>query len=329
MGPPARIPPGRTGGAALAATHYRFRESDLSIEATDRADDGVLDAFFAAYDQAFILPNEKEEIDGFRDCLALNDGPEHRRLRAQYGPFREIVLVARGDASSVVGGANFIVIAQPTDAAHGIAFTVNLNYLFIAPEQRGRYRSRSVLAACRHLAETVASPWRDGGAASRGLFFLEINDPFRLSPEQYKLDSDHAGIDQVARLAYWARLGSTVLDWPYVQPALSADQHDDTTLAYAVLDANARKLPAALVLWHLERFFAISVLKGAALRSSRCASEQVRALERMAASGHALDLLALAVAPEQLRAKLNQSNGRPPSLQAALGGHGDERIPTG
>ena len=90
----------------MAATDSCFREADLSIEATDRADNGVLDAFYAAYDKAFVLANEKEELDGFHDCLALNVGGAHERLRARYGPFRELVMVARDNSGAVVGGAN-------------------------------------------------------------------------------------------------------------------------------------------------------------------------------------------------------------------------------
>lgn len=304
-----------------------FREADLSIEATDRADDGVLDAFYAAYDKAFVLANEKEALEGFRECLALNAGQAHERLRARHGPFRELVLVARDDARAVVGGANFIVIQHARDAALGVGYTVNLNYLFVAPAQRGRSRSHTLLAACRRLAEGIAASWRAEGPPN-SLFFLELNDPFRLTPEQYRLDTEHAGIDQVSRLSYWARMGATLLDWPYVQPALSAEQRDDETLAYAVLDAGVGHLPASLVLHHLERFFAISVLKGAELQSSPSAWQQVRALQRLAATHGALALLDLDRAGA-LRDALSRTKDRPPSLQAALGGQSHERGATG
>ena len=315
-------------GAQLAATDRSFRQDELRIEATDRADDGVLEKFYAAYDKAFVLANEKEAFEGFRDCLALNHGSAHERLRARHGPFRELVMVARDGAGTVVGGANFIVIQQPSVAAHGIGHTVNLNYLFVAQAQRGSGRSRALLAACRKLAHDTAAAWR-ACDNTHSLFLLEINDPFRLTPEQYRLDSEHAGIDQVARLAYWARMGATLLDWPYVQPALSAGQHDDRTLAYAVLDAGTDSLPASLVLWHLERFFAISVLKGADLPSSPSAWHQLNALQRLAAAGAMLPLLAFDGAAETLRAQLARSRDRPPSLRAALGGHDDERVASG
>jgi hypothetical protein len=133
----------------------------------------------------------------------------------------------------------------------------------------------------------------------------------------------------VTRLAYWARMGAALLDWPYVQPALSVEQEDDRTLAYSVLDAGAERLPAALVLWHVERFFAISVLKGADMQSSPSAAQQVHALQQRAAAGGTLRLLEFGDSTQTLRAQLSRSNGRPSSLQAALGGDGDERASTG
>lgn len=299
---------------------FRFDASDLSIRATDRADDGVLDDFFVAYDAAFVLVNEKEEIDGFRDCLGLNAGARHQRLSTTYGPFCELVLVARERSDGpVVGGASFLIVQQPANAAHGLGFTVNLNYLFVAPAQRGKKRSRQLLGACHRLAASVAQGWNPK-SPSTGLTFLEINDPFRLTPQQYQLDSEHAGIDQVARLSYWARMGATVLDWPYVQPALSAEQQDDRTLALGVLDAGTTRLSATLVLWHLERFFAISVLKGAGLASSASALAQVERLRRDAGAGRDVDLLDLAGALERLPAQLQRTRGRPESLPAALRG---------
>src|SRR3546814_8665011 len=64
----------------------------LSICSTDRGDGAVFDAFFAGYEQAFTLPEEMEGREGFAACLALNHGAEHKRLTAEFGPFRELCL---------------------------------------------------------------------------------------------------------------------------------------------------------------------------------------------------------------------------------------------
>jgi len=287
----------------------------LWVQASERDDDGVLDAFFGAYDAAFVLADEKEEIGGFRDCLALNAGAPHAEVRRRYGQFRELVLVARAAHDGpVVGGANLIVLQHGAGTA--VDVTVNLNYLFVAAEQRGRGHSRALLGACRALAAAVARPWRPD-PASDTLFFLELNDPFRLTPEQYRLDSAHAGIDQIDRLRYWAHVGAAVLDWPYVQPALSAQQRDDATLALAVLDAPSHALPAALLHGHLERFFAISVLKGRPLRGSASAVTQLERL-RVEADGGAIALLDLGACIDALPALLARTRSRPERLSAAL-----------
>jgi GNAT superfamily N-acetyltransferase len=302
---------------AVESTH-RFQHDGLWVHATDRADDGVLDTFFAAYDAAFVLANEKEAIHGFRECLALNAGPRHAALEQQHGPFRELIFIARSAPDGdVVGGANLLVLLQPPSATHRVGYTVNLNYLFVTPTQRGRGASRRLLGVCQHLAASLAAHWRPGAQAS-GLTFLEINDPFRLTPEQYQLDSAHAGIDQVERLAYWARMGATVLDWPYVQPALSADQQDDTTLALGVLDAGTASLPAGLLLAHLQRFFAISVLKGDGVDSSASASAQLMQLHGTAAASASIALLPLTPALPRLPALLQRPLRRPERLSVAL-----------
>lgn len=268
--------------------------SGLYFEVTDRSDDGVLDAFYPAFDAAFVLDSEKERIEGFVACLALNAGATHQALQERYGPFRELVLVARETPEGqVLGGANFLVLALPAEGSEPARHTLNLNYLFVDPAQRGRGLSRQIMQACSELAATLFKSWRGGDEATEGLMFLEVNDPLRLTPEEYRIDSEHAGIDQVARLSYWARAGAAVLDLAYVQPALSADQQDDDTLALAVIGSHHAALPASTVYRHLERFFAISVLKGAPIDSSPSAQSQLRRLLDATRSGRSVALLDL------------------------------------
>lgn len=303
-----------TSAVAQGAYRRRFEQDGLTVDASGSADDGVLDAFYPAYDAAFVLPNEKEAFDGFRDCLALNRGPDHVRLARQFGEFQEIVCVVRdGLAGPVLGGANFLLLHDLHGGAEAPPQpSLNLNYLFVARAARGRGLSRTVLGACLRICADAAK------SALAPLCFLELNDPFRLTPEAYRLDSEHAGIDQLARLGYWAGLHAAVLDWPYVQPALSADQADDDTLAYALLDPRRPSLPAGLLLAHLERFFAISVLKGAALDDSDSAQRQLRALRTMAGRGEEVALLPLAPALRRLSAMRERIETRPARLADAL-----------
>lgn len=296
-----------------------FALGDLWFQASDRADDGVLDAFFPAYDKAFILPNEKEGMEGFQSCLALNHGAMHETLSTRHGRFRELVLVAREKrAGTVVGGANFLVLLPQPTSLHEATWTINLNYLFVDPALRGRSLSRKVLSACRRLAGQLVHTEPRTGAIPEGLVFLELNDPFRLTPEQYRIDSEHAGIDQLARLAYWSHMGAKVLDFTYVQPALSAQQGDDDTLAMAVIGSTDGQLSAGLVRNHLERFFAISVLKGSPLDKSPSVRRQMTELGQLTERGKPVRLLDLADPESRLQALLNRADDRPVSLVEAL-----------
>src|SRR5262245_36725905 len=76
----------------------------LIYEASTSVDDGVFTQFFSAYDNAFVLANEKEGLSGFAECLALNEGYRYNHLRSRYGPFREFVVVVRDGGENVVGG---------------------------------------------------------------------------------------------------------------------------------------------------------------------------------------------------------------------------------
>jgi GNAT superfamily N-acetyltransferase len=298
----------------------KFESSGLQFQVTDRSDDGVLDAFYPAYDAAFVLDSEKERVEGFHDCLALNSGPTHQALRDQYGPFRELVLVARdAPTGPVLGGANFLVVQLPAERSAAVRHTINLNYLFVEPNQRGRGLSLRIMQACFRLASDLARSWHGGSGGTDGLAFLEVNDPFRLTPQQYRIDSDHSGIDQVARLAYWARAGAAILDLAYVQPALSADQVDDDTLALALIGSRDNALPARTVCQHLERFFAISVLKGEPIESSPSAAVQLARLRSEVSAERRIGLLDLNRGLPRLAQQLGRSQpGRPASLPAAL-----------
>lgn len=230
----------------------------LVIEATTDPQSATLEEFYSGYDAAFVLPNEKEELDGFVACLALNAGADYARLAERYGPFREVVLVARDGASGeIVGGANFI--AFPLHANPDV-LSINLNYIFVSPAQRRRGHFQRLFAG---VGETAATFFETPTAALEQFVFIEQNDPLQMSAVDYVRDTAHSGIDQMQRIRLWAALGAKIIDFAYVQPALSAEQVPDATLIYAVLGAQGETLDACLLREHLLRFFGISVLKGA------------------------------------------------------------------
>lgn len=260
----------------------------LTIETTDRGEGPVFDAFFAGYDRAFVLPDEKEDADGLRACLALNHGAAGEHLRAAFGPFRELCLLARDADGGVVGGANFIAMPAPDPERRA---TANLNYLYVDPAARGRGNLRRLVAA---VMEIVGALFADAAGSLAPLVFIEQNDPFAMSAEAYASDCAASGLDQIDRLRIWTRLGAKLVDFPYVQPALSAEQGPDATLVYSVLGTDAGSLDAALMRHHLAAFYGISVLKGAPLAADRTASAALAALDAKAAAGARVQLIDLA-----------------------------------
>ena len=252
--------------------------SGLHVSVTFDGESQTLLEFYREYDKAFVLPNEKEELAGFQECLALNHGAVHDTLSKRYGEFREPCFVARETPEGpIVGGGN--LIALPLEGR----VTANLNYLFVSSAFRGKGFFRKVLGAALELTsrlfESPAAP----------LVFFEQNDPLAMSAEAYARDTEATGIDQVDRLRIWARVGARLVDFDYVQPPLSEMHSADHTLLYAVLGAEGPSIGSCLLAEHLSRFFAISVAKGKELGG--VAREQVEALRELCTRGEEIALL--------------------------------------
>lgn len=280
---------GQTGEWDVAST------AGLLLRVTDSGNGSTFDRFFRGYDRAFVLPNEKEDVEGLRACFALNRGEAGARLEAVHGPYREIALVAE-DRGEEVGGANFI--AMPV--GQGVA-TANLNYIYVNPGCRGRGYLSRLQQAVRDVI------WGLFPGSTSVLVFIEQNDPFRMTEADYRRDTAFTGLDQLDRLRIWTRLGARVVDFPYRQPPLSADQEADDTLVYSVLGAEGPDLDACILRTHLQKFFGVSVLKGAGLDASPDAALQIATLDRKCAAGERVGL----IDPSGLLA-------RAPSREAAL-----------
>jgi GNAT superfamily N-acetyltransferase len=259
---------------------WQFKTSDgLLLRATDSGFSDIFNRFYAGFDNAFVLANEKEDVTGFQACLNLNNGAEYARISAQYGIFREAVFIAE-NAGKEIGGANFI--AMPVNNR---TVTANLNYIYVDPAARGRGYLAKLYAGVRDMIVDLF--------AIRGevLVFIEQNDPFRMSEEDYRHDTEFTGLDQFDRLRIWAKLGAKVVDFGYRQPPLSADRDVDDTLLLSVLGANDNVLDACVLEGHLRRFFGISVLKGEDLRSNPPALDQLDELRAACSLGKQVGLL--------------------------------------
>ena len=289
-----RLEPSSLQARTDIVDHRATSSEGLLVEATVSPDSAVLQTFYASYDAAFVLPNEKEAFDGFAACLALNFGDAYDRLSQQYGAFREIVLVARDPGGALVGGANLIAFPLRD---HGVLST-NLNYVFVIAEQRRQGHFKRLVAA---IGEVVAAFFAPADAALPRLIFIEQNDPVQMSPADYAHDTQHSGIDQMTRIRLWTALGAKIVDFPYVQPPLSAAQAADDALVYAVLGARGDALDACLLHAHLLRFFGISVLKGGDPHADGVAGPQLAALALHCSRGDAIPLLTAANLPLQMR----------------------------
>ncbi len=267
----------------------------VEIKAALSPSDPVLSEFFAGYDRSFVLPSEKEELRGFRDCLLLNLSPQRERIEATYGAFREYVLVAKpcgDDPGAQIGGANFICYPLQMNGNKPV-LAVNLNYLYVLPEHRGKGWLRRLYAACQNLARQSFRPC-NGGPPTETLpvmTFIEQNDPLKMSAADYARDTEYTGMDQMQRIGLWARMGARILDFDYVQPALSPEQHPDRNLVLAVLGADGAMLEPQLLHEHLKRFFAISVLKGGDPATNADARDQLNLLLGMSGNRQTIRLL--------------------------------------
>lgn len=263
----------------------------ISVTASDDPASSVLPRFFEGYDRAFVLPDEREELGGFVACLALN--ASHRRAFGR--THSELVAIFEDDTGTLLGGANFLATAIDRGRAQPPA-AVALNYVYVEEAARGRGMLRLILGAVRDLARHALD--LDPGGPVPAIF-IEQNDPLRLTAEEYAADTAHSGTDQVDRLAIWARVGTRIVDFPYVQPALSAAQQADDGLIYAAVDYPGDAVDVGLLHDHLESFFAISVRKGAAEAPGGVAAAQ---LAELAARGAPVALLPMEPALGWLRA---------------------------
>ncbi|MGO8955617.1 MAG: hypothetical protein ACLPWS_17465 [Rhodomicrobium sp.] len=288
------------GAAASRGLHSFSWElpSGIAIEASIGATDGLLQRFFAGYDKAFVLENEKEGIEGFAECLALNEGANYRDLCQVLGPFREFIFLATDSRTGVqFGGGNMIVF--PVEL-HGkrpaTVLSVNLNYIFVEPEIRGRGYFSILIRDLPIIATTLFSRSNPRGIPpewSDTYIFFEQNDPFKMGREEYERDTCYTGMDQLHRIGIWARRGAKIVDFDYVQPALTAGQKPDRNLVYGLIGPSQSSLDACLLFEHLRRFFGISVLKGKDPAGDPEARKQLDDLSVRCARNGQVDLLSV------------------------------------
>lgn len=178
---------------------YRFL--DLS---PGRRDAELLSKFYETlYVEQFPDPDERESIANMLQYLAN---------RGAGGNDYVVTLLCNGD--ELVGGSVCDYFVRSNCGA--------IEFLVVQPRQRRRGLGA---ALARHVEERMASAAEARGR-SLELVMAEMNDPFG-----HGRIADN--LDPFGRLRFWHRLGYRRTEFPYVQPALSAEQAPVTNLLLA------------------------------------------------------------------------------------------------
>jgi GNAT superfamily N-acetyltransferase len=155
------------------------------------------------YVEAFPDPDERDSLGNMIDYLGL-------RERGWYGRSNYHILLAMV-GERPVGGS---IVDYLAEAEVGV-----IEFVLVAPEARRGGLGRQLLAETERLLAEDAR--RAGGTL--GAVLAEINDP--MVPT-----SKDDNVDPTDRALIWHRWGYAGLDFPYRQPALSAEQEAVTNL---------------------------------------------------------------------------------------------------
>lgn len=188
----------------------RYRE--LSASSEDRR---LLERFFEElYLPEFPHPDERESLENMVRYLEL-------KAAGWYGTNNYHILLAF-DGDRLVGGSVSDFLAE---ANAGV-----IEFIVVAPACRGRGTGTALLQ--RTEAAIVSDAGRQRARAPDH-FLAELEDPFKVSPRS-------AAVDAFARAVIWHRWGYRRLDFPYAQPALSAQQRPASHLMLLLKASDGR-----------------------------------------------------------------------------------------
>jgi len=169
---------------------------ELTASAEDR---DLLGRFYTElYAPEFPDPDERESLANMARYLEL-------KAAGWYGPNNyHIALMMERDVP--IGGVITDYLAEPNAGV--------LEFVVVAKSHR---RAGAGTRVMDWAATALAADAERGRGMPLDWIVAEVNDPFRPAPV---LDN----VEPFARLAVWSMWGFVKLDFPYVQPALSADQ---------------------------------------------------------------------------------------------------------
>ncbi len=170
------------------------------IELTNSAKD--LEILRKFYQEFYMLefpdPNERESLENMEKYLNLKD-------RGWYGRNNYHIVIATQD-DRYVGGVVADFLAE--------ANTGVIEFIFVLPQFRQQGIGKTLLTDIENRLVADAKNFLEIDLDS---IVAEMNDPFQISEVEDNLDP-------IRRSRLWDKWGYGVLDFPYIQPALSEEQ---------------------------------------------------------------------------------------------------------
>jgi GNAT superfamily N-acetyltransferase len=188
------------------------------IAVTSETDLALLRSFYEEiYQVVFPNPDERESFESLISYLRDADDAGHEHEGAGRVPrpngtarydYHVVVMLAGGEP---IGGSIFDYFADPNCGV--------IEFLCVGPTSRRSGYGRQLL---EHTESILRSDAKRRGT-ELGWIIAEMDDPFTCG-------TGAGDFDPFARALVWHRWGYGVVDFPYVQPALSAAQQPVRTL---------------------------------------------------------------------------------------------------
>jgi len=213
----------------IVQNYYRSEDEVVTfrhLQITRKADVELLERFYHDhYVAEFPDPDEREPLAKMKEYLQLKE-------QGWYGKNDYHIIVAVDAEDRPVGGSISDFLEKPNAGV--------IEFLFISPEQRLKGLGRRLLEETERMLHHSAQR-----SLGRPLDWVigEIDDPFRCP--------SHLNVfDPFARAHVWHRWGYRRIDFPYAQPALSAQQAPVRTLLLVAKTCSRRftdSIPSAQV----------------------------------------------------------------------------------
>jgi GNAT superfamily N-acetyltransferase len=179
---------------------------------------------------AFPAEDERASLQSIEECLRLKED-------GKYGANNYHVIVACDDGKPIAGSI-FDYLVKPNVGV--------IEFLVVSPGQR------QAGLASRLLRQAEAAIAADAHRAGREVDWVaaELSDPFRVSVAE-------SDFDPFIRASIWHRWGYRMLNFRYIQPALSPEKSPATTLLLAAKTLSGEfgeSIPTARLLAFLREY---------------------------------------------------------------------------